>query len=119
MASAKHFVNDPTHLVLTSLHSLTLTNPAVAFDKANKIVYRRPTDHSAAHPTVSLVSGGGSGHEPSFAALVGRGLLAAAVAGTIFASPSTEQIRAAVSARVDSRYRTVISDNIFVNIGGL
>lgn len=38
------------------------------------------------------MSGGGSGHEPAFAGYVGKGLLGAAVAGTIFASPGKEQV---------------------------
>ena len=97
--STKHFINDPTHLVSSALQSLTITNPNVAFDSDNKVIYSRP---SHAPSQVSLVSGGGSGHEPSFAAMVGPGLLAAAVAGTIFASPSAEQIRAAVTSRVDT-----------------
>jgi dihydroxyacetone kinase len=95
--AAKHFINDPTHLVNTALHALTLTNPSIALDVENKIVYRRPGHASQ----VSIISGGGSGHEPSFGAFVGKGLLSAAVAGTIFASPSAEQIRKAVMSRVD------------------
>lgn len=94
----KHFVNDATHLVNTALHALTLTNPSVALDTQNKIVYRRPGHASQ----VSLISGGGCGHEPSFGAFVGEGLLTAAVAGTIFASPSAEQVRRAVMGRVDT-----------------
>lgn len=100
--SAKHFINDPTKLVNQALHSLTLTNPSLALDKPNKIIYRRPTPDAANKKTVSVVSGGGSGHEPSFAAMVGQGLLSAAVAGTIFASPSAEQVRTAVASRVDT-----------------
>ncbi len=42
---------------------------------------------------MSLVCGGGSGHEPGFSAFVGHGLLSACVCGTIFASPSADQIR--------------------------
>lgn len=97
--STKHFVNDPTHLVNTALHSLTLTNPNVALDAENKIVYRRPSN---APQQVSIISGGGSGHEPSFAAMVGPGMLSAAVAGTIFASPSAEQVRTGILSRVDT-----------------
>ncbi|TAQ90601.1 hypothetical protein B7494_g1052 [Chlorociboria aeruginascens] len=96
--AAKHFINDPTLLVNSALHSLTLTNPSVALDTENKIIYRRPGHASQ----VSIISGGGSGHEPSFGAFVGDGLLSAAVAGTIFASPSAEQIRKAIMSRVDS-----------------
>lgn len=96
--SAKHFINDPTKLVNTALHALTITNPSVALDAENKIIYRRPGHASQ----VSIVSGGGSGHEPSFGAFVGDGLLSASVAGTIFASPSAEQIRKAIISRVDA-----------------
>ena len=41
---------------------------------------------------VGLVVGGGSGHYPAFAGLVGPGLAAGAVCGNIFASPSASQI---------------------------
>jgi len=41
---------------------------------------------------VSLVVGGGSGHYPAFAGYVGPGLADAAVAGDVFASPSTAAI---------------------------
>ncbi|KAK4546258.1 hypothetical protein LTR36_001935 [Oleoguttula mirabilis] len=97
--SSKHFINDPTHLVLSALKSITLTNPTTALDSENKVIYLRP---DAAKPQVSLVSGGGSGHEPSFAAFVGPGLLSGAVAGTIFASPSAEQIRRCILERVET-----------------
>ncbi|OAL33258.1 dihydroxyacetone kinase [Fonsecaea nubica] len=98
--SAKHFIDDPTHLVQTSLHSLTLTNPSVAFDAQNRIVYRRPTKELTENPKVSIITGGGSGHEPAFAGFVGKGFVTAAVAGTIFASPSAEQVRRAALTRV-------------------
>jgi dihydroxyacetone kinase len=94
--TAKHFIHDPTHLVTSALLSIPHTNPSVQCDISNKIIYR-------AHATsqVSLVSGGGSGHEPSFASFVGAGLLSGAVAGTIFASPSAEQVRRCILHRVD------------------
>ena len=41
---------------------------------------------------VGVVTGGGSGHYPAFAGLVGRGLAAGAVCGNIFASPSAGQV---------------------------
>jgi dihydroxyacetone kinase len=98
--SSKHFINDPTALVAAALESLTLTNPNVALDAENKIVYRRPSP--SAPRQVSIISGGGSGHEPSFAAMVGPGMLSAAVAGTIFASPSAEQVRSGIASRVET-----------------
>jgi triose/dihydroxyacetone kinase / FAD-AMP lyase (cyclizing) len=88
------------YLVISALRSLTLTNPSLAFDDENKIIYRRPSPDLNDKPKVSIISGGGSGHEPGFAGFVGKGLLTAGVAGTIFASPSAEQVRRAVLTRV-------------------
>jgi len=42
--------------------------------------------------SLSLISGGGAGHEPAHSMYVGPGMLSAAVSGNIFASPSVPQI---------------------------
>lgn len=91
---------------------MTLTNPSVLLDKANKIVYRHPASISTPS-NVSVVCGGGSGHEPGFAGYVGHGLLAACVAGTIFASPSAQQIRTALLHRLphESKGTLVVATN--------
>jgi ATP-dependent dihydroxyacetone kinase len=47
---------------------------------------------------VAVVSGGGSGHEPAHAGLVGPGLLSAAVCGDVFASPSVDAVLAGILA---------------------
>lgn len=47
---------------------------------------------------VSLVSGGGSGHEPSHAGFVGDGMLQAAVCGQVFTSPSSNDVLEAIKA---------------------
>lgn len=47
---------------------------------------------------VGLVSGGGSGHEPTHAGFVGKGMLSAAVCGQVFTSPTPDQIYAAIKA---------------------
>lgn len=47
---------------------------------------------------VALVSGGGSGHEPSHAGFVGEGMLTAAVCGEVFASPSVDAVLAGILA---------------------
>jgi len=59
-----------------------------------KVVTRADWDRSK----VALVSGGGSGHEPSHAGLVGKGLLTAAVCGEVFASPSVDAVLAGILA---------------------
>ncbi|KAF4871631.1 Dihydroxyacetone kinase 1 [Colletotrichum siamense] len=87
--SSKHFSNDPSALVIAGLRSLTAINPSVAFDEAQKTVFLKA---AVTDPKVAVISGGGSGHEPSFAGFVGKGLLSGAVAGSIFASPSADQV---------------------------
>ncbi|HYG59982.1 MAG TPA: dihydroxyacetone kinase subunit DhaK [Symbiobacteriaceae bacterium] len=47
---------------------------------------------------VGLVSGGGSGHEPSHGGFVGFGMLDAAVAGAVFTSPTPDQVLAGAKA---------------------
>lgn len=47
---------------------------------------------------VALVSGGGSGHEPSHAGFVGYGMLDGAVAGEVFTSPSADKVYEAIKA---------------------
>lgn len=52
---------------------------------------------------VTLVIGGGSGHEPMFAGFVGKGLADAAVCGNVFTSPNPQLIYdTAMAARGDS-----------------
>ncbi|MFO1039202.1 MAG: dihydroxyacetone kinase subunit DhaK [Geminicoccaceae bacterium] len=64
-----------------------------------------PTFVTRANPTragkVALISGGGSGHEPMHAGLVGVGMLDAACPGQVFTSPTPDQMLAAAQA-VDS-----------------
>ncbi len=47
---------------------------------------------------VAIISGGGSGHEPAHAGLVGAGLLTAAVCGDVFASPSVDAVLSGILA---------------------
>ncbi len=59
-----------------------------------KVVVRTDWNRSK----VALVSGGGSGHEPSHAGFVGQGMLTAAVCGEVFASPSVDAVLAGILA---------------------
>jgi dihydroxyacetone kinase len=54
---------------------------------------RRP-----AKPKVAVLAGGGSGHYPAFAGLIGAGLADGAVVGNIFTSPSAQQAYAVAKA---------------------
>ncbi|KAJ4346755.1 Dihydroxyacetone kinase 2 [Didymosphaeria variabile] len=55
------------------------------------VVYRPQGQHA---PKVTLLSGGGGGHEPGHTGYVANGMLDAAVSGPIFASPNAKFVRA-------------------------
>ncbi|THV66133.1 Dak1-domain-containing protein [Aureobasidium pullulans] len=90
--ATKHFFPSTDHIVVRGLESLVAKNPHLSLDPANKVVFL--PSHSS--QKVSVISGGGAGHEPAWCGYVGSGLLSAAVSGEVFASPSTKQIMAAV-----------------------
>ncbi|KAI0474319.1 dihydroxyacetone kinase [Xylaria cf. heliscus] len=101
--SKRHLYNSLDGLVNKSLRGLITYNPALALDEQNRVVYNTEYDKS----TVSIISGGGSGHEPAWSGYVGTNLLAASVAGDVFASPSTKQILAGIDA-VPSEKGTIL-----------
>jgi dihydroxyacetone kinase len=92
--SKRHLFESPDGLVNKALRGIVAYNPSLNFDEANRVVY----DTSYDRKKVTLISGGGSGHEPAWTGYVGENLLTASVQGDIFASPSTKQILAAVEA---------------------
>ncbi|KAI0399569.1 dihydroxyacetone kinase [Xylaria palmicola] len=92
--SRRHLFNSLDGLVNKSLRGLIAYNPALALDEQNRVVYNTEHDRSA----VSIISGGGSGHEPAWSGYVGANMLAASVQGDVFASPSTKQILAGIDA---------------------
>jgi dihydroxyacetone kinase len=90
-------------LVPCALRALTTANPHLSLDEARRVVFNVHHDQSQ----VSVVGGGGSGHEPAWSGYVGSGLLSAAACGDIFASPSASQVLAAMEA-VPSEKGTIL-----------
>lgn len=80
--------NGPQSFAAEALGGLT--------DAYDKYVSRTPGGVVRAFPArrgkVAVVIGGGSGHYPAFAGMVGEGLADGAVCGDVFASPSTRQV---------------------------
>ena len=60
---------------------------------------------------VSLVSGGGSGHEPAHAGYICKGMLDAVVCGDVFASPSQIQVYEAIKDSAGNRGTLLIIKN--------
>lgn len=59
--------------------------------------------HRGPDPIVAVVVGGGSGHYPAFAGLVGPGFASGAVVGNIFTSPSAAQVYSVAKAADQGR----------------
>lgn len=83
----KKIINSPDCVVSDMLAGLAAVNPGVRYDSEGEVIHR-----AVKGDKVGLVSGGGSGHEPAHAGYVGRGMLDAAVAGNVFASPDPARI---------------------------
>jgi ATP-dependent dihydroxyacetone kinase len=93
----KKLINDPRQVVREMLEGLCDLHPGLALLQDENVVVRADLPAPAARQ-VSIISGGGSGHEPAHAGYVGPGLLAAAVAGDVFTSPSVDAVLAALRA---------------------
>lgn len=55
-------------------------------------------DDAPAEGKVAVVSGGGSGHEPTHAGYLGEGMLDGAAAGEVFTSPTADQLNEMIQA---------------------
>lgn len=91
---SKHFNFENIDLVSSALQGLMAANPNLGLIKDERVVFSKAAGSSG--KKVLVVSGGGSGHEPLHGGFVGTNLLDAAVAGAVFASPSTKQIMSAI-----------------------
>lgn len=88
----KKIMNTPETFVYDMCHGLAKAHPELEFVEKFKIVKKKEINPDK----VSLISGGGSGHEPAHAGFVGKGMLDCAVCGDVFASPSQIQVYNAI-----------------------
>lgn len=88
----KKIINNYEDIVPEMCQGMILTYPELVWDKEYNIISRRRLRKDK----VTLISGGGSGHEPAHGGFVGQGMLDAAVCGDIFASPSQIQVYQAI-----------------------
>ena len=95
MTSPKKIINDPNNAVSELINGLLYQYPNTLKKLANHNVL---LSSSISHTKVNILSGGGSGHEPSHAGYIGNGMLTGAILGGIFASPSVSSILAAIRA---------------------
>jgi len=104
----KKIIDSPDRIVDTMLDGIAFSHAGKVrrLEGFNVIVRKTHNDNK-----VSLISGGGSGHEPAHAGFVGRGMLDAAVAGEVFTSPTPDQVLAALKAVASSRGSLLIIKN--------
>ncbi len=93
----KKLINSPEYVVEEMLQGFSVLHPGSVRLSRHKVMLRADTNQVRDHQ-VAIVSGGGSGHEPAHAGYIGSGMLSAAVAGEVFASPSSDSVLAAIEA---------------------
>lgn len=103
----RKIINRPETVVTEMCKGLVLTNPDLEFVKKYKVIRKKNLDKNK----VSLISGGGSGHEPAHAGFVGKGMLDAAVCGDVFASPSQIQVYQAIKETAGDKGTLLIIKN--------
>ncbi|XP_043953470.1 triokinase/FMN cyclase isoform X1 [Gambusia affinis] len=87
-------INSVDCCVDEALCGLVRASGGLALLKGHRVVLR--SDLDSLKGKVGLLSGGGSGHEPAHGGYIGAGMLSAAVAGGVFASPPPASILAAI-----------------------
>lgn len=95
MRRGKKFLNDPKQIVSQSLDGLVAACAGRIHRVGEAYVVVRD---DLPDKKVTVLVGGGSGHEPLFAGFVGKNMADGAVAGNVFAAPPPDQILIATQA---------------------
>ena len=103
----KKIMNTAESFVYDMCHGLAKAHPELEFVEKYKVVKKKVVDRNK----VTLISGGGSGHEPAHAGFVGTGMLDAAVCGDVFASPSQIQVYNALKLTASKKGTLMIVKN--------
>jgi len=92
----KKLINDPDDVVDEMLDGMVAAYPdQVRRLPDTKVLVR---DDAPVDGKVGIVSGGGSGHEPTHAGYLGEGMLDGAAAGEVFTSPTADELEELVAA---------------------
>lgn len=93
----KKLINAPNRVVEEMVEGMVAIDSRLRRLTGRTVVVRADSGFDVDRQ-VALISGGGSGHEPAHAGYVGKGMLSAAVAGDVFASPGPDAVLAAIRA---------------------
>ncbi|CAG5929407.1 unnamed protein product [Menidia menidia] len=94
MQPQRKLINSVDRCVDEALCGIVRASGGLSLLKGHRVVLRSDLDNLRGK--VALLSGGGSGHEPAHGGYIGAGMLSAAVAGGVFASPPPTSILAAI-----------------------
>ena len=103
----KKIMNSAETLVREMCNGMVMAHPELEFLNKYKVVKKKDINEDK----VTLISGGGSGHEPAHAGFIGKGMLDVAVCGDVFASPSQIQIYQAIKASKSNKGTLLIIKN--------
>lgn len=103
----KKIINQPETVVVEMCNGIVLAHPELEFLSKYKVIKKKEIDKNK----VTLISGGGSGHEPAHAGFVGKGMLDAAICGDVFASPSQIQVYQGIKATASDKGTLLIIKN--------
>ena len=92
----KKLINDPEDVVDEMLDGMISAHPNRLRRLPDTQVVVR--EDAPVDGTVGVVSGGGSGHEPTHAGYIGDGMLDGAAAGNVFSSPTADEFEALIEA---------------------
>ncbi len=103
----KKVMNRAEDMVLEMAKGMVLAHPELELIPKYKVIKSKHLNPDK----VTLISGGGSGHEPAHAGYIGKGMLDAAVCGDVFASPSQIQVYQAIKATASNKGTLLIIKN--------
>ncbi|MGV4964177.1 dihydroxyacetone kinase subunit DhaK [Priestia aryabhattai] len=103
----KKIINKPEDVVLEMCKGMVLAHTELNLIEKYKVIKKEQINKNK----VSIISGGGSGHEPAHAGYVGKGMLDAAVCGDVFASPSQIQIYQAIKETASDKGTLLVIKN--------
>ena len=103
----KKMINDINDIVNEMAMGIVAAHPELTYNPKYKIIRKKEITKNK----VTLLSGGGSGHEPAHAGFVGEGMIDVAVCGDVFASPSQIQVYHGIKESVSDKGTLLIIKN--------
>ncbi|KAJ3372797.1 hypothetical protein HDU91_001912 [Kappamyces sp. JEL0680] len=109
------FANQPSDLTTESLLLAASLNPSgeslqkLVFSPRHSCLFlAQPDEPHTQSLEIKLLSGGGSGHEPSHASWIAKGMIDASVSGKVFASPNSSQVLACLKGMTSGRPQSAV-----------